>query len=393
MSFSARPLVAAVAATSVAVLPTFLAGALGVQLRADLGFGEAGLGLAVGAFFASGALASAVLGRSAERLGAARSLRGAALWSAAVQLGIAGLARSAVSLTALLALAGAANALAQPAGNLFVARELPPSRQGMAFGVKQSAIPVATLLGGLAVPTVALTVGWRWAFVIGAALALGAAALVPAAPPSATATTTTRPRRRGRAAGDTPLAPLVVLGVGVGLGAAAAGTLAAFLVSSGVEAGLDERLAGLALTLGSAMGITVRLVAGFRADRRTGGHLRVVAAMLALGTGGYLLLATGAPVAHLLATPLAFGAGWAWPGLFNLAVVRANPGSPAAATGITQTGTYIGAVAGPLLFGAVAARWSYEAAWTSSAVLSLSGAVGMLAGRSLLRRSRLQLIA
>ena len=55
-----------------------------------------------------------------------------------------------------------------------------------------------------------------------------------------------------------------------------------------------------------------------------------------------------------MAGPLAFATGWAWPGLFNLAVVRVNPSAPGAATGITQTGTYLGAVVGPVLFGVVA---------------------------------------
>lgn len=385
-----RLLVAAVVVTVSAVLPAFLVGALGVQIRADLGFSEAGLGLVVGASFASAAVCSALLGRAAERFGPGRSLRTAAGVSALAQLAIAVLGRSYGALLVLLALSGSANALAQPAANLFLARRLAASRQGMAFGVKQSAIPGAALLGGLAVPGIALTVGWRWAFVAGAALAATSILLVPVGPDELRPRTSDdRPRRpRRRPTDDAPLAPLVVLGLGAGLGAAAAGTLATFLVSSGVESGLSERSAGLALTLGSAVGITVRLVAGARADRRDGGNLPVVAIMLTLGTLGYAILASGTPAAHVLATPLAFGAGWAWPGLFNFAVVRANPGSPAASTGITQTGTYIGAVAGPLLFGFLAANVSYTAAWLASGVLSLLAAAAVIAGRRMLLAHR-----
>ena len=86
---------------------------------------------------------------------------------------------------------------------------------------------------------------------------------------------------------------------------------------------------------------------------------------------------------------LAFGAGWAWPGLFNLAIVLANPASPAAATGVTQTGTYLGAVAGPLLFGFVAEHLSYGWSWTLAAVMSWMAAAAVWAGRGMLRRSRL----
>jgi MFS family permease len=359
---------------------------MGVQLRDDLGFGEAGLGLAIGAFFAAASVTSAVLGRLAERVGPSAGLRLAAWGSAATQAAIAVGARSYASFLGLLAVAGGWNALAQPAANLFVARALPVHRQGLAFGVKQSAIPLSTMLAGVAVPAVALTVGWEWAFAAGAALAVASAVVVPTidlggAPNAA---------RDDRPVPDTaPRDAMAVLAIGIGLGAAAAGSLGGFLVSAGVAAGLDEGVAGLTLTLGSAVGIVVRLASGAQADRRDGGHLRVVALMLAGGTVAYCLLATGDSGVHLVATPLAFATGWAWPGLFNLAVVRANPGAPARATGITQTGTYVGAVTGPLLFGFIADERSYAAAWLVAGVMSLCAAAAMLAGRSRLRRARI----
>ena len=69
--------------------------------------------------------------------------------------------------------------LAQPAANLLLARAVPADRQGLAFGIKQSAIPAAAMLGGLAVPSIALTWGWRWAFAAGGAFALMSAVTVP----------------------------------------------------------------------------------------------------------------------------------------------------------------------------------------------------------------------
>ena len=66
--------------------------------------------------------------------------------------------------------------------------------------------------------------------------------------------------------------------------------------------------------------------------------------LLTAGAAAALLLAPQQPVLHALATPLMFATGWAWPGLFNLAVVQARADRPGAATGVTQTGTYLGAV-------------------------------------------------
>jgi MFS family permease len=137
---AARVLVTTAAVSTACVLPAFLVGAMAVQLRADLGVSASGTGVAVGAFFAAASLASAPLGRLTERRGATRSLRAAAVIAAACQLGPAGLARSLPVLLAFLAVGGSANALAQPAANLLLARDLPvhrhPTVSAMAVGVR-----------------------------------------------------------------------------------------------------------------------------------------------------------------------------------------------------------------------------------------------------------------
>src|SRR5919106_2984679 len=78
--------------------------------------------------------------------------------------------RQPASLTMLFAVAGLGNALAQPAANQALAYGIPRGRQGLAFGVKQAAIPLASLLAGLDIRTVALSAGWRVAFVAGGML-------------------------------------------------------------------------------------------------------------------------------------------------------------------------------------------------------------------------------
>ena len=361
-------------------LPVFLTGALAVQMRADIGFDEGGLGLTVAAFFGAAALLSAVGGRIAERLGAAAATRAAAALAGMSLLLIGVGARTFPLLMASLFVGGAANALAQPATNLLIAQRVPPHRLGLAFGIKQSAIPMATLLGGLAVPTVALTVGWRWAFVGTAVAALVLAWRDPGAVEGEV-------RRRGarRTTDDTRLGALVLLGTGAALGAAAAGTLGSFLVSAAVDGGIAEGSAGLLAFACSAAGISTRMVSGARADRRGGGHLVTVAVMLGAGTLGYIALATGEPALIVVGGLAGYCLGWGWPGLFNLAVVRSNPGAPGAATGITQTGTYIGAVLGPLLFGFAVDAWGYGWSFLGSAVTSALAALAVVNARRALK--------
>ncbi len=366
--------VAAVTTALVGTLPVFLTGALAVQIGRDIPFGPSRLGLASGTFFAAAASGSALMGRLAERVGPGRAMRSAATANAFL-MGLVALVPSFPLLLVLLLAAGFSNSLAQVGANLLVAKGIDPLRQGWSLAVKQAGVPAGTLLGGLAVPAIGVTVGWRWAYLVGAVGAAAAALTVPVAAVPAGG------RNRPSRSEDVPLRPLVLLAVAVGFAAAANGTLSTFMVTAGVEAGLSESMSGLVLTLGAAIGISMRLLAGRRADRRGGRHLPVVSMLLAGGAAGYLLLAPGTVPTHLLGAVVAFGSGWAWPGLFNLAIVRLNPTAPAAATGITQTGVYVGALTGPVLFGLVVDAWGYGPAWTLAATSSALAAVGIIHGR------------
>ena len=374
--------VAAVSTALVGVLPVFLTGALAVQIGRDIEFGASRLGIASGVFFLAAAIGSALMGRLAERIGPGRGMR-LSTAGAAVLLAALSVVQDYGMLLVLLFLAGLWNAMAQVAANLLVARGVAPERQGWSLAMKQAGVPAGTLLGGLAVPVLGVTVGWRWAYVVASAGAVVASLVVPV---RAVAPGGRAPVRRPD--GDVPLGPLVLLAVAVGFAAASNGSLATFMVSAGVEAGLGEASAGLVLMGGSAVGISMRLLAGARADRRGGRHLPVVSALLAGGAVGYLFLAPGIVATHLVGAAVAFGSGWAWPGLFNLAVVRLNPSAPAAATGITQTGVYVGALTGPIAFGLVVDAWGYGMAWSLAAASSVGAAVGMGFGRRQILRWR-----
>jgi MFS family permease len=378
-----RALGAAIAVTTACVLPAFLTGGLAVQMRAELGFGVGALGIAVSAFFVSSAASSALLGRVVERLGSGRGMVAAAVVSALSLLGIAVVARSWAHLVGFLVLGGVAHAGAHPATNLLLAGKVRRGRQGLAFGLKQAAVPAATLVGGLTAPLIGLTVGWRSGFLLGSLVALAVGVVVAR-------DEGWRPLPAARSApGSARIAPLLLPALGVGLGAAAGVSLAAFLVDAGVAAGLREGAAGVLLAAASIAAVGVRVAAGWLADRRPRGRLRAAAAMLVLGACGFVLLAAGLPgVPFVAGSLLAFGAGWGWPGLFNFAIVDLHRDAPAAATGITQTGTYVGSAIGPLAFGLVVEHGSYRAAWLCSAALALGAAVALVSSRRVLVRER-----
>ena len=138
----------AITVTTVAVLPVFLTGALAVQIGDELGLRPRGPRAGRRAVL-RGERAVLAAGRAARRaLGGARTSRLAVLGVAVVMLALAVFARSYASLVAILLCGAWCNVMGQLASNLTLARSVPAHRLGLSFGVKQAAIPLATLLAG-----------------------------------------------------------------------------------------------------------------------------------------------------------------------------------------------------------------------------------------------------
>jgi len=367
----------AVAVGAATVLPGFLVGALALQIRGDLDVSVGAVAIGVTVFFLAGALGAGPGGRLAERMGALPALRTAVVVTGACLLAAAVLATSLPVLFAFLFVAGVANAVAQPAINLFMAEQVALDRQGLAFGIKQSAIPAAIVVSGLALPALALPLGWRATFAICGGLVL-TVALVARRGGTSFRVPEDRDEPPPRASRQ-----LVFLGVGAALAACGANALGTYLVASAVDTGIAEGTAGLLAALGSGGSLAVRMALGARADRRRDYGYAMVAWLLIVGAVGYVLMAIDAVIPFVLGSLVAFTLGWGWPGLFNLAVVEHHREAPAAATGLTQSGIYVGAAAGPAAFGLLSSPLGYHGAWATVAGLSLAAALVMtVAGRA-----------
>lgn len=369
--------VVGVSTTVICTFPLFLTGALAVQMRAELGFTVAQLGIAAALFRASGAIFAAPFGALADRIGPSRAMRYAAGISALTSLGIGLLARDILAIYALLLFGGLANPLGQSAANLSLSRSVQANRQGLAFGLKQSALPLGSLVAGLAVPLIALSLGWRYAFLAAAGLALWLILAIPAG--SAVAF---RTRAQPETTSGTRRLPLFLLAAGLMVSMMAGSTLTTFTVDSAVTSGVSPATAGLLLTVGSFASILVRLIVGSRADRRERGHFRTVAGLVAFGSTGYLMLAVGQPVLTAVGVVVAFGLGWGFNGLFWYALLRLNRQAPGRITGLVMPGGMLGGFLGPLIFGWIVDTSGYGVAWSVAAVWGICGAgIIMLARR------------
>ena len=370
--------------------PVFLTGALGVQLRDDIGLTATHVGLSMGSSFGVAAVLSAPMGRVAERLGPRRGFRVGLTTSALAMLAVALLARNVWQFCLLLGVAGAGNALNQPSANLMLATHIEGERLGFALAAKQSGMPAAALLGGVAVPAIALTVGWQWAYVAGIVVAVGAMLSFPPDRRSQsdrnTSANATGDRRSARP--DLGMALLVLYALVGLLGATSAGTMVGFITSGAEASGLGPGAAGLVLSLGSLVGVASRLIQGWQVDRWGVLPIQRLVWLFGLGGLGMLVLAIDVPITYVLAPIPAFAFGWAWPGLFNLSVVRNNPSAPAAATGVSQVGVFIGAAVGPALGGVIIDNGSYRLLWLFGASTLMLGSMLATVLRRQIRRNR-----
>lgn len=380
-------LLQAVLVTTVGVLPAFLVGALTVQIRDDLSLDPAQMGIAAATLFTVSGVLARRLGRFVQTVGAGTgSALSAAL--ATVALTVIATADTYAVLLAALAVGGTANALAQPAANLRISRAVTSARLGLAFGIKQSSIPAATLLSGLAVPIIAVDIGWRWAFALGAGLA--ACIATWSVVTGGTRATREAPQDEGgQPDHGTPPRALLVVTLAGALAAAAATSLGVFLVDSAVQSGMSPSTAGFVFAAAAGSGLVLRITWGAVIDRHPHRSPYVFMANLLLGgVVGYLMLTIGTPVTIAIGAWLAFASGWTWTGLLHFAVVRDNRTHAALATGTLQTGVSLGSAGGPLLFGLIVEATSYRTGWFVAAGTSLAAALCFRVGRHMIRTSR-----
>ncbi|MDH4118048.1 MAG: MFS transporter [Acidimicrobiia bacterium] len=379
---SERPVATLLQATLSIVLgalPIFLTGAMAVFIRPELGFGESELGALATLYYVASASTTIPGGRLAERLGGPKAMAAGAALSMLASLGIAGFARSWAAMAVFLVIGGIANGVAFPASNLAIARGFPLRRQGVGFAIKQSAGPYATLLAGIAVPAIGLTIGWRWAF------ALAGVAAIPIVA-GGSRRETGLPVRRGMRS-DVPGGPVWMLSFGAFCAVNASASLGAFYVESAVSGGLDAGVAGLYLSAGSGIGVLIRVGWGLIADRHRGVHFGLLTAMLAGGAVAFAAMGRSwsAPGLFFM-TLLVFGTAWAWPSLLNFAVVTRVPDAPGIASGILGAGQFGGGILGPLTFGVIVERAGYSMAWAFGGVMVALAAVFVAIGGRMLER-------
>lgn len=366
------------------MLALYTTGALGPFIVADLGISRSGVGLLPAVAFGTATVVSLYAGHLTDLLGGRRAfLTLLTLMSADFALLAAG--HTYALLLAALALAGLPQALANPSTNRLIAAHVPPPRRALAIGIKQSGVPMAALLAGLVLPTVAGALSWRAAAALVIPVALATAVLALVALPRDPAPT--EPIRFGL-----PQPPnaatrwLMAYSLFIGCGLASLSTYLPLYAHQRLAMGESE--AGALISAIGVSGIATRILWA-----RFSGRLTDIPASLlgfAAASAACTALIPAATHGTWLVWAGALGLGGSAAAANAVSMVAVTRGSGYGRTGhasaLVSMGFFGGFVVGPITFGLLADRSpGFAGAWAfvgAAFVLALTSA---FAGRRTLR--------
>lgn len=372
-----RAILAAVALSTAGVLPVFLVGAESSFEHRSLGLSGLAVSFLISAFFFVASGASWLSGRWGARLRPELAMRVGAS-ATCVGSGLVLVAGNVCILAVALVLCGAGYGAAQPAVSTFLLRHVRKARQGFAFGLRQTSVPMATLMSGVTVAFIART-GWRNAYAVPVLLVAVTFLLLMGN------------KQEGAVGGIRRIQPasaappmgwsMTVLAVAFGFGASTIYVFASFNVPYSMTQGFDTSSAGALAAAGGFLALLVRLGAGICNDRYPSAQqLRVVGLMLLVSGSGYAVVAFGGRSTLIPATLVVFAAGSGWNGLALHALVRAFPEQATRATGAGLTGAYLGGAIGPPVFGLLVDSLGYAVAWVCVLAFAVAAGVMMLLG-------------
>jgi MFS family permease len=268
-----------------------------------------------------------------------------------------------------------------PASSHLLARTTPKHQMSLVFSLKQTGVPLGSLLAGAIVPTLLLGLPWQVCMAVVAGVCVGCAAISQILRDKLDEDRQTNLTTQG----VSWIQPIRLVLAHRALASMAACSFMFSMVQLSLTTYLVTFLhddlayglvaAGLALSVTQFGGMAGRILWGYVADRWLGASrmLLILAAMMALGALATTTLSHDTPKSVVIALLLAFGASAiGWNGVYLAEVAKRAPeGMASVATGGTLVFTFFGVVVGPPVFGALSALFgTYRAGFTALVVVA-----------------------
>ncbi len=280
-------------------------------------------------------------------------------------------------------LIGFAHGIETPASSQLLARLSPLRDQPLVFSLKQTGVQFGGILSGVLFPFLLAHIGWRWAmWLVAGILFVGAYSLNASRRRFDKEPASTSQRPAGSmwqsviaAWNDARLRRLTMAALAF---VSAQVCFNAFLVSFLVkERALSLAVAGSVLAIGQFGGLIGRIIWGVVSGRYMPAHTLLLALGVVMTIGLALLGLLGVDLPMFSLGVVSFMVGLTvsgWNGVFLAEVARlAPPGEVGRVTGATFAISGTGLVAGPLVFGLVAAHTSFAGAFLFAALWTFAG--------------------
>jgi predicted MFS family arabinose efflux permease len=354
-------------------------GILASVFQEDLGItrSQIGIAFAVNAFGA--ALLSPVVGRFTDRVGGKAALLTLTVLGTA-SYAVYGIAGSLAVLVIGSILGALAQAGANPSTNKLIAENLPPGEQGVVTGIKQSGVQVFVFVGGLVVPSLAVSYGRLTTYALLAAVAIVVGIVAAFAIP--------KPTSHGdsvQGVGDgsqrVPIDIWWIAAYGFVMGFAGSSTFL-YVLFTEERLGQSIIVGGMVTAVVGLVAVPSRILWARHAERHANirGPL-ITIALISVAAAGSLMVADAGVwwFVWIAAVLTAVGSSsWNSVGMLGLIVI-AGRGAAGSASGIVLFGFLAGLGFGPPLFGwIVDSTGSYTTVWLLAAAASLAGA-GLMA--------------
>ncbi len=320
------------------------------------------VGVYVAVTYAGAMTASLLGGDAVRRLGAIRVSQWGLLLCASGLLLCALSWLPAVALGAVLI--GLGYGPITPASSHVLARTTPAHQMSLVFSIKQTGVPVGSMLAGAVVPSLLLAIDWQASLTVVALVCVVCAVLAQSLRADMDADRDARhPVHLGSL-----VRPIRLVLAHRALSAMAACSFMFSMVQMSLTTYLVTYLnqdlafglvaAGLALSVAQMGGVSGRIVWGYVADRWLGASrtLMLLASLMVMSALATALLSTQTPQWLLVSILVVFGASAiGWNGVYLAEVARQAPaGQASLATGGTLAFTFLGVTIGPPVFGLLA---------------------------------------